>query len=137
LRNHPDIRKALKICEEGAFTDAELYAYEKYWDAVRVERTLLADGKTKGVEEGIAKGIAKGRAEGIAEGMAKGIAKGMAKGMTEGMAKGIAEGITKGREESFIDIVRSSTQSGLSVEQLQVITKFSEEKILEILRSKP
>ena len=52
LRKNPLIRKALKICEAGAFTEAELAAYEKYWDAVRVERTLIADGKKEGWTEG-------------------------------------------------------------------------------------
>ena len=46
----------------------ELRAYDKFWDSVSVERTLLDDryqkGKEEGKEEGIAEGIEKGRAEG-------------------------------------------------------------------------
>ena len=54
--------------EISGFTDAELRAYDKFWDSVSVERTLIDDsyqkGKEKGKEEGIAEGMKKGRAEG-------------------------------------------------------------------------
>ena len=54
--------------EVSGFTDAELRAYDKFWDSVSVERTLIDDsyqkGKEKGKEEGIAEGMEKGRAEG-------------------------------------------------------------------------
>ncbi len=50
--------------EISGFTDAELRAYDKFWDSVSVERTLLDDryqkGKEKGKEEGIAEGMEKG-----------------------------------------------------------------------------
>ena len=35
------------------FTDAELRAYDKFWDSVSVERTLLDDRYQKGMEEGM------------------------------------------------------------------------------------
>jgi predicted transposase/invertase (TIGR01784 family) len=44
------------LVEESAYTEAELEAYQQYWDAISRERTL-----TRGYEE-------KGRAEGKAEG---------------------------------------------------------------------
>ena len=54
--------------EISGFTDAELRAYDKFWDSVSVERTLIDDSyqksKEKGKEEGIAEGMEKGRAEG-------------------------------------------------------------------------
>ena len=54
--------------EISGFSDAELRAYDKFWDSVSVERTLIDDsyqkGKEKGKEEGIAEGMKKGRAEG-------------------------------------------------------------------------
>ena len=54
--------------EISGFSDAELWAYDKFWDSVSVERTLIDDsyqkGKEKGKEEGIAEGMKKGRAEG-------------------------------------------------------------------------
>ena len=51
--------------EISGFTDAELRAYDKFWDSVSVERTLLDDRYQKGMEEG----MEKGRTEGIEEGM--------------------------------------------------------------------
>lgn len=63
LLGSPEIRKALDELEISAFNDEELRTYEKFWDVVSSERTLL-EGK---YEEGIAEGMAKG----IAEGMAK------------------------------------------------------------------
>ena len=54
--------------EISGFTDAELWAYDKFWDSVSVERTLIDDsyqkGKEKGKQEGLAEGMEKGRAEG-------------------------------------------------------------------------
>ena len=39
--------------EISGFTDAELRAYDKFWDSVSVERTLLDDRYQKGREEGM------------------------------------------------------------------------------------
>ena len=69
--------------EISGFTDAELRAYDKFWDSVSVERTLIDDSYQKGKE--------KGKEEGIAEGMEKGMnlrsleiaRKMLAKGMDE------------------------------------------------------
>jgi hypothetical protein len=47
----PEIAEALGLAREAAFTEAELEAYDKYWDMVSTERTLMR-GK---LEEGIAK----------------------------------------------------------------------------------
>ena len=55
--------------EISGFTDAELWAYDKFWDSVSVERTLIDDSYQKGKEEGMEKGMEKGRAEGKEEGM--------------------------------------------------------------------
>ena len=65
LLNDPEIGKAVEDLEVSGFTDAELRAYDKFWDSVSVERTLLDDRYQKGME--------KGKEEGIAEGMEKGM----------------------------------------------------------------
>jgi hypothetical protein len=44
------------MCEEGAFTEAELAAYDRYWDAIRVENTLISVSRKEGREEGRAEG---------------------------------------------------------------------------------
>ena len=61
LLNDPEIGKAVEELEISGFTDAELRAYDKFWDSVSVERTLIDDSYQKGME--------KGRSEGIEEGM--------------------------------------------------------------------
>ena len=49
--------------EVSGFTDAELRAYDKFWDSVSVERTLLDDRYQKGMEKGMEKGRAEGKHE--------------------------------------------------------------------------
>lgn len=61
LSSDPKIRKALTVLEESAFTDEELYQYEKFWDIISVEKTLYNSGERKGRAEG----LEEGRAEGI------------------------------------------------------------------------
>ena len=53
LLNDPEIGKAVEELEISGFTDAELWAYDKFWDSVSVERTLIDDSYQKGKEEGI------------------------------------------------------------------------------------
>ena len=50
--------------EISGFSDAELRAYDKFWDSVSVERTLIDDSYQKGKEEGMEEGKEEGRAEG-------------------------------------------------------------------------
>ena len=57
--------------EISGFTDAELWAYDKFWDSVSVKRNLIDDSYQKGKEEGMEKGMEKGRAEGKEEGMSQ------------------------------------------------------------------
>ena len=60
LMESPEIRKALKIVEHGAYTEAQLAAYDRFYDIIATEHTLLSGTFKSGVE--------KGRAEGRAEG---------------------------------------------------------------------
>ena len=59
--------------EISSFTDAEFRAYDKFWDSVSVERTLLDDRYQKGREEGREEGMNQRSLE-IARNM---LAKGM------------------------------------------------------------
>lgn len=62
----PEIQEAVTLAMEAGFTPGQLEAYDRYWDAVRTERTLFESG----AEEARAKGHAEGRAEGLEEGRA-------------------------------------------------------------------
>ena len=53
LLNDPEIGKAVEELEISGFSDAELWAYDKFWDSVSVERTLLDDRYQKGIEKGM------------------------------------------------------------------------------------
>lgn len=64
LLNNSEISKALEEVKVSAFNEEELRAYDKFWDGVRVEKTLQHDS----YQEGRAEGRAQGRAEGLAEG---------------------------------------------------------------------
>ena len=43
LLDNPEVSKALEIVEESAYSDAEMAAYEGYWDAVRREATFIGE----------------------------------------------------------------------------------------------
>jgi len=60
LMNQSEIRVAIDCLIESAFTRGELELYERYWDQVRVERTLVEGAELKGLEAGIEKGIEQG-----------------------------------------------------------------------------
>ena len=64
LLSDDNVAKAVSLVEESAYSDAELWAIDRYWDSVSRERTALS--------EKFLKGEAKGRAEGLAEGEKKG-----------------------------------------------------------------
>jgi hypothetical protein len=67
LMANEDIRKAVDLCEAGAFTPVELAASEKYWDRVRWEistnKTSHSEGFTEGHAEGHAEGLEIGKEE--------------------------------------------------------------------------
>lgn len=65
----PEIQEAIRLSEESAYSRAELEAYDKYWDIISTEKTLISGHYNQGREEG----RAEGRAEGIEEGIEIGV----------------------------------------------------------------
>ena len=59
--------KALSIVEKSAMSEAQLYAYEKFWMGITDEKGFLEARYNKGRAEGLAEGRAEGRAEGKEE----------------------------------------------------------------------
>ena len=89
--------------EISGFSDAELRAYDKFWDSVSVERTLIDDSYQKGKEEGMEKGIA--------EGMEKGMKQGMEKGMNLRSLEIARKMLAKGMDEaSVMDMTRLTAE---------------------------
>jgi predicted transposase/invertase (TIGR01784 family) len=52
----PEIREAIELSEEAAYTKEELAIYDTYWDTVSTEKTLMAEKYAEGKAEGKAKG---------------------------------------------------------------------------------
>lgn len=63
LLQNPDIKKAVTVLEESAFTPEQLLGYEKFWDIISVEKTLVSSAERKGKEEGKKEGIEEGKKE--------------------------------------------------------------------------
>jgi len=62
LLENEEISKALSIVEKSAMSEAQLYAYERFWDAVNNEHVLMEGRYNEGVAEGAqAKAIAIAR----------------------------------------------------------------------------
>ena len=101
----PEIRKAIETVEEASLSDSERWEYDKYWDSIRNEISLLAEAEEKGEARGRAEGEAKGRAEGEA----------------------------KGRTERDIEIVKKMIVKGLSNAEIAEWVDLSEAEI-ETLR---
>ncbi len=63
----PELEEAVEYLRESAFTRDELAGYDRYWDSISSERTLLAAALREGRAEGKAEGIAEGRHEAALE----------------------------------------------------------------------
>jgi predicted transposase/invertase (TIGR01784 family) len=57
----PELREALDLAEESHFSRGELEAYDRYWDVIRSERTLISGKYQEGREEGRVEGRAAER----------------------------------------------------------------------------
>jgi predicted transposase/invertase (TIGR01784 family) len=82
----PEIKEAYELAVESSFSKAELESYDRYWDIVRTEKTLIAGKLAEGEAKGEARGLAKGRAEGEAKGRAAERAELRAKLKANGMS---------------------------------------------------
>lgn len=125
LLDNPEIKKAVDQIEQSAFNDAQLLGYDEFWDAVRVEKTLVSDALKEGMEKGMAEGMEKGMAEGMEKGMEKGMAEGRAEGLAEGQAKGRAEG----ERNKQIEIARKMKQAGMDAETIARLTGLATDEI--------
>jgi len=107
------IKKALDLLEASSYTEAELRAYDKVWDAISTGKTLMNDK----MREAEAKGLAKGRAEGKAE------------GRVEGQAEGEARANTK--------FVINMHNAGMPMDQICQFSGFSQEQVRQMILNNP
>ena len=132
LLDNPEVHKALAELEESAFSEAELEGYDKFWDTISVERTLINSAKRKydeGMEKGMAEGLEKGLEKGRAEGLEKGLEKGRAEGKAEGVAEGMEKGMAEGERSKQLEIARNLKQMDMPTEAIAQATGLSSEAI--------
>ena len=117
---NPEIHKAVTLLEESSYTEAQLYGYEEFWDAVMVD--ALKYGTQQGMKEGLEKGMKKG--------MEMGIEKGMQQGIEKGLQQGIEKGIEKGRTALMLEMAQKlkslnypiadiAKTTGLTIDQIE------------------
>jgi len=63
LLANSEIKEAIENLRTSAFSEVEMDRYDKYWDSVRIERTLQSGYFNKGKTEGIAEGRTEGKSE--------------------------------------------------------------------------
>ncbi len=110
LYNNKEIRKALDILQESAFTLGELEYYDRLWDAVSKERTLIS--------ERTAKAMKQGREEGHKEGLEEGREEGIDIGLEKGIRLTAIKLIENGSSDEFIAQI-----TGLTISQIQELRK--------------
>ncbi len=65
LMENPLIKEAVGCLQESSFSKEELLQYDKYWDSVSSEKTLIEEAEAKGIEKGEKIGFEKGENQGI------------------------------------------------------------------------
>lgn len=56
LIENAEVKQAIEIVEESAYTDEELAQYDKFWDAIRVEQAFVDEAEIRygiGIKEGV------------------------------------------------------------------------------------
>ncbi|MGM9675698.1 MAG: Rpn family recombination-promoting nuclease/putative transposase [Bacteroidaceae bacterium] len=122
LLENPDISKALTVVEESAFTDAQMLAYDKFWDIIRTERTFYNSAHRDGYKDG----HEVGREAGLEEGRKEGREEGRKEGREEGRKEGIKEGLEKEKQET----IKRLKSKGFDIATIAVATGMSEENVM-------
>jgi predicted transposase/invertase (TIGR01784 family) len=108
LNSVPEIAQALELTKESGYTKAELEAYDKYWDNIRTERTLIADAEARGKIEGEQIGIQKGE----------------------------QIGVLKGKFAEKIEMILSLNEDKLPIPQIAKYVRLPEDEVIKILKEK-
>ena len=119
LQENEFIRQAAELCEESAFTPEQLAVYDRYWDSVRIEKTIRNASLREGEEIGIEIGMKKGEEIGIKKGEVIGLEKGESIGEIKKTKK----------------VVINSHHNGISVDMIATITNLTVEQVKEILKA--
>jgi len=101
---HPEIRQAINYVQEASLSKEEKQLYDKNWDRISSEKTILAQTKNEGKVEG----------EQI------------------GLKKGEQIGLKKGEHKKALEIAKNLKISGLSVTAISKATGLSKEEIASL-----
>ncbi|TQM40570.1 Rpn family recombination-promoting nuclease/putative transposase [Flavobacterium branchiophilum] len=63
FKNDPSILEASEYAKESAYTKSELEAYDRYWDSISSEKTLITEAYDVGKVEGKIEGKVEGKIE--------------------------------------------------------------------------
>ena len=107
MTENKDVKEAVFLLWYSAFNEAQLLAYDDFWDAISTEKTFIEGATRRGYDAGMEKGMEKG----MKEGMKEGVRKGKEEGLKEGVRKGREEGIKMGKEEGFREAIFSVVQT--------------------------
>ncbi|WP_300796196.1 Rpn family recombination-promoting nuclease/putative transposase [uncultured Bacteroides sp.] len=135
LMDVPEIKMAVEQLEESAFNDAQLWGYDDFWDAVRVEKTLVSDVQNK-YKEGIEQGIKQGIKQGVEQGIKQGVEQGIKQGVEQGIKQGVEQGIKQGIEQGKIDTALRMLQKGYTVNDVCDITGLERNVVSGLLNNK-
>ena len=104
LMESKEISQAVELVESGAYSRAQLMGYDLFWDAVRVQKELMAEPE---------------RRSKIA----------YAKGLEEGKDVGMREGLRKGKEK-LLQTARTLKTMNLTVEQIAKATGLTVDEVV-------
>jgi len=105
---YPEIEQAIKFVHEASLSKEEKLLYDKNWDRISSEKTILTQTKAEGKAEGRAEGIAEGRYEGE------------------------QIGLKKGERIKALEIAKNLKLSGFSANDISKATGLSETEILSL-----
>ena len=105
-KNDLKLKEILDVLEESAFSKEELEQYDRFWDAVSREKTLIQSA----------------------------LQQGRSIGLEEGRALGIEEGAKQKELEKNREIIIRGHENGLSIEILAKLTGLSEGAVIDILK---
>ena len=101
------IKEAVDYLQESGFTKEELATYNKYWDDISSEMTLMNAAKAEGLAEGRAVGREEGREEGIEEGKKSSITQMAKNAIKNGLSNDLIRQFT-GLTDIEIDNLRNA-----------------------------
>ena len=135
LLDNPEISKALTVVEESAYTEAQMLAYDKFWDIIRTERTFYNSARRDGFKEGQDAGREVGYKEGREEGLKVGLKEGLKEGKEEGLKEGKEEGLKEGLEKEKHETINRLKLKGFDISTIAIATGMSEEDVKQFLKA--